>query len=103
MRLRSGMVFPGFRCDDYQYCRRSSSASLNAIQLGIKLASRYQFVMCPFFGNEAIFYTTILSALRMVLKRWAMVITVRPVIKRSSASITSFSDSVSSAAVVRRG
>ena len=41
----------------------------------------------------------ILSASRMVLRRCAIVITVRPFISRSSASMTSRSDSVSSAAV----
>ena len=40
-----------------------------------------------------------MSESRMVLRRWAMVITVRPFISRSSASITSRSDSVSRAAV----
>ena len=40
-----------------------------------------------------------MSASRIVLKRWAMVITVRPFITRSSASMTSLSDSESSEAV----
>ena len=43
--------------------------------------------------------TRILSESRIVLNRCAMVITVRPFMSRSRASITSFSDSVSSAAV----
>ena len=41
--------------------------------------------------------TTMLSASRSVLSRWAIVITVRPFINRSRASMTSPSDSASSA------
>jgi len=43
--------------------------------------------------------TAIMSALRMVLRRWATTIVVRPSISRSRASCTTRSDSASSADV----
>ncbi|KAJ6817450.1 transcriptional adapter ADA2 [Iris pallida] len=61
------------------------------------LAMRSSWV--PILETEPWWMTTMVSALRMVEIRWTMTRVVRPIMKRSRASWTSFSDSESRALV----
>jgi hypothetical protein len=64
-----------------------------------RLSESQQLVVSAFLCHYTVFQHRILSQLRMVLNRCAIVITVLPLIRRSKASITALSDSVSRAAV----
>ena len=79
-------------------CRRL--LELDAVQLGVHAVARQQARRgCPASATTPSLSTMILSASRIVDRRCAMVMTVRPFISRSRPSMTRRSDSVSSAAV----